>query len=55
MSTVTSEYRHIPVLLTECLEQLELKTHPTFLDCTLGFGGTFFFRSSEGAGREAAC
>lgn len=47
MSTVTSEYRHIPVLLTECLEQLELKTHPTFLDCTLGFAGHSFEAAKE--------
>ena len=42
MSDVTSEYRHTPVLLAECLEQLELKTQHTFLDCTLGFAGHSF-------------
>ncbi len=37
---MTSEYRHhIPVLLAECLEQLALKTHHTFVDATLGFAG----------------
>lgn len=37
---MTSEYRHhIPVLLTECLEQLALETHHTFVDATLGFAG----------------
>ena len=39
---MTSEYRHTPVLLAECLEQLELKTQHTFLDCTLGFAGHSF-------------
>ena len=37
-----SEYRHIPVLQAECLEQLHLQTHSTFLDCTLGFAGHSF-------------
>ncbi len=36
---MTSEYRHIPVLLAECLEQLALQTHHTFVDATLGFAG----------------
>lgn len=37
---MTSEYRHhIPVLLAECLEQLALKSHHTFVDATLGFAG----------------
>ncbi len=36
---MTSEYRHIPVLLPECLEALQLKTHPIFVDATLGFAG----------------
>jgi len=36
---VTSEYRHIPVLLTECLEYLEPETKHTFVDCTLGGAG----------------
>lgn len=36
---MTSEYRHIPVLLPECLEALQLKTHPVFVDATLGFAG----------------
>jgi 16S rRNA (cytosine1402-N4)-methyltransferase len=42
VSDVTSEYRHTPVLLAECLEQLELKPQHTFLDCTLGFAGHSF-------------
>lgn len=37
---MTSEYRHhTPVLLAECLEQLALETHHTFVDATLGFAG----------------
>lgn len=39
MSVVTSEYRHIPVLLAECLEYLHLKTQHTFVDSTLGGAG----------------
>ena len=39
MSEVTSEYRHIPVLLAECLEQLQLKSQDTFVDATLGGEG----------------
>lgn len=37
--TMTDEYRHIPVLLGECLEALELETHKVFVDATLGFAG----------------
>ena len=36
---MTSEYRHTPVLLAECLEQLQLKTQNTFVDATLGGAG----------------
>ncbi len=36
---MTSEYRHIPVLLAECLEAVQLETHPVFVDATLGFAG----------------
>ena len=36
---MTSEYRHIPVLLAECLEQLQLKSQDTFVDATLGGAG----------------
>lgn len=36
---MTSEYRHIPVLLDRCIEALELPTHPVFVDATLGFAG----------------
>ena len=42
MSTVTNEYRHIPVLLAECLEQSNLKTQQTFVDATLGGAGHSF-------------
>ena len=36
---MTSEYRHTPVLLAECLEQLNLQTQHTFVDSTLGGAG----------------
>ena len=36
---MTSEYRHIPVLLAECIDALELPDHPVFVDATLGFAG----------------
>lgn len=36
---MTNEYRHIPVLLAECLEYLQLETHSTFVDATLGGAG----------------
>ncbi|MBQ9003616.1 MAG: 16S rRNA (cytosine(1402)-N(4))-methyltransferase RsmH [Eggerthellaceae bacterium] len=36
---MTNEYRHIPVLLAECLEQLQLKPQQTFVDATLGGAG----------------
>ena len=39
MSTLTDEYRHTPVLLAECLEQLNLETKHTFVDATLGGAG----------------
>ena len=39
---MTSEYRHTPVLLPECLEYLQLKTHPIFVDATLGGAGHSF-------------
>jgi len=34
-----TEYRHTPVLLTESLEYLHLKTHYTFVDATTGAAG----------------
>ena len=36
---MTNEYRHIPVLLAECLEQLHLESKHTFVDATLGGAG----------------
>lgn len=42
MSVVTTEYRHTPVLLAECLEQLKLETKHTFVDATLGGAGHSF-------------
>ncbi|MDO4290142.1 MAG: 16S rRNA (cytosine(1402)-N(4))-methyltransferase RsmH [Eggerthellaceae bacterium] len=39
---MTSEYRHIPVMLDECLSQLALKRGQTFVDATLGFAGHSF-------------
>lgn len=39
---MTSEYRHIPVLLTECIDALDLPGHPVFVDATLGFAGHSF-------------
>ena len=47
MENVTSEYRHIPVLLDECLEQSNLQPQHTFVDATLGGAG----HSSEVARR----
>lgn len=36
---MTNEYRHIPVLLAECLEHMALKPQHTFVDATLGGAG----------------
>ena len=36
---MTSEYRHIPVLLEECMRELELGNKEVFVDATLGFAG----------------
>lgn len=36
---MTAEYRHIPVLLDECIEALDLRDGVTALDCTLGGAG----------------
>lgn len=41
-ATVTTQYRHTPVLLAECLEHLKLKPQHTFVDCTLGGAGHSF-------------
>jgi 16S rRNA (cytosine1402-N4)-methyltransferase len=39
---MTTEYRHIPVLLAECLEYLQPETKHTLVDATLGFAGHSF-------------
>lgn len=39
MGEEKKEFRHIPVLLAECLEQSKLSTQHTFADCTLGGAG----------------
>jgi len=36
---MTSEYRHTPVMLAECLEHLHLEPQHTFVDATLGGAG----------------
>lgn len=33
------EFRHLPVMLNECIEGLEIKPDGNYLDCTLGGGG----------------
>lgn len=48
---MTSEYRHIPVLLAECLEYLTLKPQHTFVDATLG-GAGHSFEAAKRIGRE---
>lgn len=42
MEEMTKEFKHIPVLLAECLEYLNLKPQHTFVDCTLGGAGHSF-------------
>ena len=39
---MTSEYRHIPVLLSECMESLEFHAGDVYVDATLGFAGHSF-------------
>lgn len=39
VSAMTSEYRHTPVLLSECLEHMKIKPQHTFVDATLGGAG----------------
>ena len=36
---MTNEYRHIPVLLSECIEALHLSEGQTYVDATLGGAG----------------
>ncbi len=42
VSGMTTEYRHIPVLLAECLEHIQPETKHTFVDATLGGAGHSF-------------
>ena len=48
---MTSEYRHTPVLLAECLEYSNLKPQHTFVDATLG-GAGHSFEAAKHLGRE---
>ncbi|THG36628.1 16S rRNA (cytosine(1402)-N(4))-methyltransferase RsmH [Adlercreutzia caecimuris] len=48
---MTSEYRHIPVLLDECIDVLDLPDHPVFVDATLGFAG-HSFEAAKQLGRD---
>lgn len=48
---MTSEYRHIPVLLDECIDALDLPDHPVFVDATLGFTG-HSFEAAKQLGRD---
>ena len=44
---MTGEYRHIPVLLSECREALALQPGSVFCDCTLGGAGHALSLASE--------
>ena len=44
---MTNEYRHIPVMLAECLEHLQLKPQNTFVDATLGGAGHSFEAATQ--------
>ncbi len=48
---MTSEYRHIPVLLDECMDGLSLKAGDVFVDATLGLAG-HSVAAAERIGRE---
>lgn len=48
---MTSEYRHTPVLLAECLEYLHLETQHIFVDATLG-GAGHSIEAAKQLGRE---
>ncbi len=49
--TLTPEYRHEPVMLSEVLEQLELKRGSIVCDCTLG-GAGHSVRMAEAVGED---
>jgi 16S rRNA (cytosine1402-N4)-methyltransferase len=42
VSAMTNEYRHTPVLLSECLEHMKIESQHTFVDATLGGAGHSF-------------
>lgn len=48
---MTNQYRHIPVLLAECLEYLQLEPQHTFVDATLG-GAGHSLEAAKRLGRE---
>ena len=50
---MTNQYRHIPVLLAECLEYLQLEPQHTFVDATLG-GAGHSLEAAKRLGREGA-
>lgn len=39
MTSKESEFNHQPVLFRECMENLEIKSNGTYVDCTTGGGG----------------
>lgn len=47
---MTAEFHHLPVLLNECLDGLDLRPDGTYLDCTLGGAGhsSEIFRRLDG-------
>lgn len=53
LSTMTNEYRHIPVLLNECLKYLDLHEGEIFVDATLGFAG-HSVEAAKQLGRQGA-
>ncbi len=48
---MTSEYRHIPVLLSECIDALDLASGDTYVDATLGFAG-HSYEAAQRLGRD---
>ena len=37
------EFKHIPVMLNECIDGLNIKSNGIYIDCTVGGGGHSFF------------